>query len=123
MLRLTRDAAADEAAAIARLTREVATLPGISTEPGMMPASLEFHFKGKVLGQVYPVSGGAPAADLILPPAIAEALVIQCRARRNSMVPAPGWVTVELATEADVDNAIGLFRDSRERQNRPLRLV
>lgn len=123
MLRLIKDNAIAEGEAVARLKREVGRWPGITTEPGMMPASLEFQLGGKVLGLVYPVPGGVPAADLILPTAIAEALVIQRRVRRNTMVPAPGWVTVELATEADVDNAVALFRGSYERLNRRLRLV
>ena len=88
-----------------------------------MRGSTEFHCRGRVIGSVYPVAGGEPAADLILPPAVGEALIAQRRARRHAMVPAPGWVTVPLATEADAENAIALFRDNCERQGRPLRLV
>jgi Luciferase len=123
MLRQVKNEAVAEAEAVARIRREVGGWLGITIEPGMMPASVEFQFRGRVLGQVYPVLGGLAVADLIVPPAHAEALVIQRRARRHAVVPALGWITIELATEADVGNAIALFRDSYERQGRPLRLV
>lgn len=112
-----------EIAAIEQVRAELAGWPGVVLEAGLMPGSTEFHHRGRVLGAVYPVPGGAPAADLILPAALGDALIAQRRAQRHAMVPSPGWVTVTLDTDAAVDNAIALFRGSYERPARSLRLV
>jgi len=112
-----------ESPALERVRAEVAKWPGVTLEAGLVRGSTEFHYKGRVLGAVYPVAGGEPAADLIVPTAVGDALIAQRRAQRHAMVPAPGWITVVLDTTAAVDNAIALFRDSYARQNRPLRLV
>ena len=123
MLSLVKNETVAAVAAMDAVRQAVGAWPGVSTEPGLMRGSVEFHHHGRVLGSVYPVLGGVPAADLIVPPAVGDALIAQRRARRNSVVPAPGWITVELGTEAEVANAIALFRDNFERHGRPLRLV
>ena len=123
MLRVVKDEAVAPADALAAVRAEVGRWLNVSIEPGVMPGSLEFQHHGRVLGSVYPVLGGEPAADLIVPPATADALIAQRRARANQLVPAPGWITVPLGSDAEIASAISLFRDSYERAERPLRLV
>ena len=122
MLSLVKDEAVAPVDALARVRREVGGWRDVTVEGGVMPGSLEFRHHGSVLGSVYAVLGGEPAADLIVPPAVGDALIAQRRARPNSLVPAPGWVTVPLGSEAEIASAIGLFRDAYERAHRPLRL-
>jgi len=122
MLSLVKDAP-PELPAVERVRNELARWPGIVLEAGLMRGSTEFHHQGRLLGSIYPVAGGDPAADLIFPPAIGDALIAQRRAQRHALVPLPGWVTVRLASEADIENAISLFRENYQRHGRPLRAL
>lgn len=123
MLRLVKDEAVPPADAIGAVCEAVTAMPGVTCEAALMPGGIEFHHHGRVLGSVYPVLGGVPAADLIVPVPLGDALIAQRRARANSLIPAPGWITVTLGGEAEIGNAIALFRDAHARAERPLRLV
>ena len=123
VLTVVKNEAVAATAAIDAVTQAIALLAGITIEPGLMPGGVEIRRGGRMLGQVDPVLGGAPRADLILAPERGESLVAQGRAAPNPMVPLPGWITLTLATEADVANAIGLFRDAHERRQPSLRAV
>lgn len=85
-----------------------------------MPGGVEIRHRTRVLGHIYPVPGAAPTADLIFSPAIGDEIVAQGRARRNPMVPLPGWVAVTLGTEAEVTTAIALFRENCQGGDRRL---
>jgi hypothetical protein len=123
VLTVVKNEAVAATAAIDAVTQAIALLAGITIGPGVMPGGVEIRRSGRMLGQVYPVLGGAPQADLILAPERGESLVAQGRAAPNSLAPLPGWVTLTLATEADVANAIALFREAHERRHPSLRAV
>jgi len=105
------------------VTRAVATWPGVGCESGPVDASLQFRFRGQVLGHLYAVCGDFPAVDAVFPPPMGEALIALGRGERHPVVPDGGWVFRPIRERDDIAAAIALLRDNYDRLSRRLRVV
>jgi hypothetical protein len=94
----------------ARIRAEVASWEGVSVHPHRF-GGVEFRLGRRELGHLH----GDALADLPFTRRIRDMLVETGRARVHDVLPDSGWVSRPLATEADVDEAIELFRLSYER--------
>jgi len=71
---------------------------------------IEFRVGRRELGHLH-----RTIADLPFPRAVRDQLVAAGRARPHHVLPASGWITVPMTTDADVENVIDLFRQNYER--------
>jgi hypothetical protein len=94
----------------ARIREEVASWDGVEVRPHRF-GGLEFRLGRRELGHLH----GDALADLAFPRGIRDMLVETGRALPHHVLPASGWVSRPLESEADVDEAIELFRLAYER--------
>jgi hypothetical protein len=94
-----------------RISAEVGGWPGVESGPGRF-GSVRFTLGRRELGHIH----GDSVADLPLRPEHKAELIDAGEARAHRFTPADsGWVSVDLESEADVDRAIELMRESYER--------
>ena len=93
-----------------RIEREVGSWDGVTARPHRF-GGVELRLGRRELGHVHP---GGPV-DLPFPRRIAEMLVETGRASRHRWLPGSGWVSKEIRSEEDADEAIELFRLAYER--------
>ena len=93
-----------------RIEQEVAGWDGVTVEPHRF-GGVEFRLGRRELGHLH----GDSLADLPFPRRIAGMLVETGRAERHRWLPGSGWVSRPIRTEADVAEAIELFRLAYER--------
>jgi hypothetical protein len=72
---------------------------------------VELRFGRRELGHLH----GDRIADLPFPRRVRDELLAAGRARPHHVLPDSGWVTVSIATPAEVENALELFRMAYER--------
>jgi hypothetical protein len=94
-----------------RIAAEVESWDEVETGPGRF-GSVRFTVGRRELGHLH----GDSIADLPLRPEVARELISSGKARDHRHTPPDsGWVTIELATDEDVDRVIELMRSSYER--------
>ncbi len=93
-----------------RIEREVASWEGVTAHPHRF-GGVEFRLDRRQLGHLH----GARWADLPFQKGIRDMLVETGRAQPHHVLPESGWVSKQIRSEADVDEAIELFRLSYER--------
>jgi hypothetical protein len=93
-----------------RIRREVLSWPGVAAKPHQFGGT-EYDVGARQLGHVH----GDSTLDAPFPRAVRDALLREGRAQEHRFVPDSGWVTLDLETEADVDNAVALLRLNYER--------
>lgn len=94
----------------ARIAAAVTSWEGVTTAPHRF-GGVEFLFGRRELGHLH----GDSLADLPFPKRVAAELVESGRARPHRFVRDSGWVSKPLRGEADVEDAIALFRLAYER--------
>ena len=93
-----------------RITETVGSWPEVETAPHRF-GGVEFRLGRRELGHIH----GDRIADLPFPRRIRDELIAEGRARPHHVLPDSGWITTSIATPADADNAIELFRLGYER--------
>jgi hypothetical protein len=94
-----------------RISTEVEGWPGVQTGPGRF-GSLRFTIGRRELGHLH----GDQIADMPLRPETAQELIAAGHAREHRFTPeGSGWVTIDLASDADADRVVELMRASYER--------
>jgi hypothetical protein len=94
----------------ARIEREVSSWDGVSVHPHRF-GGVEFRLGRRELGHVH----GDRLADLPFRRTVRDMLVETGRAEPHHVLPDSGWVSKRIASDADADDAIELFRLSYER--------
>ena len=93
-----------------RIEREVGSWPGVSVHPHRFGGT-EFQLDRRQLGHLH----GARWADVVFQRGIRDMLVETGRAQPHHVLPESGWVSKQIASDADVAEVIELFRLSYER--------
>lgn len=93
-----------------QIAAAVASWPGVEHASHRFGA-LEFHLGRRELGHLH----GDRLADLPFPRKLRDELVAAGRARPHHVLPDSGWVSFEIDSEAQVEQAIALFRMAYER--------
>jgi len=93
-----------------RITREVTSWPGVSAAPHRF-GGVEFRLGRRELGHQH----GDRLADLPFPVRVREQLVEEGRVSPHHVLPDSGWVSFRIRGEADVPEAIALFRLNYDR--------
>lgn len=106
---IAMEQAIDPAAAREAVVRAVSSWPGVTLHEHRM-GGLEFRLGRRELGHLH-----SSIADLPFPTRVRDELLAAGRARAHHVLPASGWVTASMRTDADAVNVIALFRDSYER--------
>ena len=88
-----------------RISQEILSWPGVTVERHRF-GGVEFRVGRRELGHLH----GDRMADLPFPRNIREQLVSAGRAEPHHILPASGWVTRRIRSEADVAEVIELFR-------------
>jgi luciferase-like monooxygenase len=99
-----------QAGASERIAAEVTSWPGVTSGPHRF-GGLEFRLGRRELGHLH----GDRLADLPFPKRVRDRLIEEGRARPHHVLPDSGWVSVQMRSEADVEEVVGLFRDAFER--------
>lgn len=94
------------------LVETVGSWPGV-TMAGHRFGGTEFRVGRRELGHVH--LGPRSFADLPFPRAVRDELISAGRARAHHALPDSGWLTVPIATEADLHDAIEIFRLNYDR--------
>jgi hypothetical protein len=94
----------------ATITAAVAGWPGVESAPHRF-GGIEFRVGRRELGHLH----GDRIADLPFPRRVRDELIAAGRARPHHVLPDSGWVTTSIATPADADNALELFRMAYDR--------
>jgi Family of unknown function (DUF5519) len=92
------------------ITREVTSWPGVSAAPHRF-GGVEFRLGRRELGHLH----GDRLADLPFPVRVREQLVDEGRVSPHHVLPDSGWVSFRIRGEADVPEAIALFRLNYDR--------
>lgn len=93
-----------------RIVEAVTSWPGVTAHPHRF-GGVEFRIGHREIGHLH----GDRLADLPFPTKIRDELVASGRARPHHVLPASGWVSVVIRGDADVENAVTIFRMSYER--------
>lgn len=93
-----------------QITATVGAWPGVEVAPHRF-GGVEFRYGRRELGHLH----GSRLADLPLPKRIRDELVRDGRARPHHVLPDSGWVSIPIASEADVPPLIDVFRMAYER--------
>jgi luciferase-like monooxygenase len=93
-----------------RITAAVMSWDGVSSQPHRF-GGIEFRLGRRELGHLH----GDALADLPFPRRVHDELIAAGRARIHHAVPDSGWVTRPLRGDADVEDAIALFRLAYDR--------
>ena len=94
----------------ARVVAEVATWEGVTQHEHRF-GGVEFRLGGRQIGHLH----GERWADLPFHRTIRDMLVETGRAQPHHVLRDTGWVSKQIASDADVDDVIELFRLSYER--------
>ncbi len=94
----------------ATITEAVSAWPGVESAPHRF-GGVEFRLGRRELGHLH----GDRIADLPFPRRVRDELIGAGRARPHHVLPDSGWVTVSIASPADTQNALELFRMAYER--------
>jgi hypothetical protein len=94
----------------AKIIETVTGWPGVETAPHRF-GGVELRLGRRELGHLH----GDRIADLPFPRRVRDELIAAGRARPHHVLPDSGWITISIASPADVDNAIELFRMAYER--------
>lgn len=84
-----------------RISQEILSWPGVTAEPHRF-GGVEFRLGRRELGHLH----GDRMADLPFPRSIREQLVSAGRAEPHHILPASGWVTRRIRSDADVAEVI-----------------
>ena len=95
---------------VGRIREEVASWEGVSVHAHRFGGT-EFRLGGREIGHLH----GARWADLPFPRRIRDMLVETGRASPHHVLPHTGWVSRQIASDADATDVIELFRLSYER--------
>lgn len=93
-----------------RITREIATWPGVAVTPHG-PRFVEFRIGRRELGHLH----GSTLADITFPVRIREQLVAAGRVMLHHQHPESGWVSVPIRANEDIADIVALFRLSYDR--------
>lgn len=104
----------DARAAAEDLLREVGSWPGVDVREHRFGGQ-EFVVGRRELGHVHVPAAGPGFADLPFPRKVRDELIAAGRARHHHALPDSGWLTVVMQTEADVYDAIEIFRMNYDR--------
>jgi Luciferase len=105
-----RMAVEDKRGAGARIAREVAGWDGVEVHPHRF-GGVELRVGRRELGHLH----GDRLADLPFPRALRDELIAAGRVRPHHVLPESGWASRSIASEADVEDVIALFRLQHER--------
>jgi hypothetical protein len=94
----------------ATITEAVTGWPGVESAPHRF-GGVEFRLGRRELGHVH----GDRIADLPFPRRVRDELIAAGRARPHHVLPDSGWVTTSIASPAETENALELFRMAYER--------
>jgi hypothetical protein len=94
----------------ATITTAVTGWPGVESASHRF-GGIEFRVGRRELGHLH----GDRIADLPFPRRVRDELIAAGRARPHHVLPDSGWVTTSIATPADADNALELFRMAYDR--------
>jgi hypothetical protein len=97
-------------ATAARITATVTAWEGVESAPHRF-GGIEFRVGRRELGHLH----GDRIADLPFPRRVRDELIAAGRARPHHVLPDSGWVTTSIASPADAENAIELFRMAYDR--------
>ena len=97
---------------MSRVVSEVASWPGVTSHPHRF-GGVELRLGRRELGHLH----GDTLADLPFPRRVSEELVASGRAEPHHVprVRDSGWISKRIRTEADVEDAIALFRLAYDR--------
>jgi len=93
-----------------KIQRAVGSWPRVESGPHQFGA-IEFCVGARHLGHVH----GDALVDIPFTRAERDRLIAEGKARRHRFEPESGWVSVDLRTESDVENAIALLHLNYER--------
>jgi hypothetical protein len=93
-----------------RIRQAVTAWPGISTGVGDF-GETEFLLDGRSIGHVH----GGDIADIPFPRPVRDELVAAGRTGPHHVHPDSGWTTLQIRTDADVDETIALLRLNYDR--------
>lgn len=110
---MAQDTLVDGADVIDALTREIGSWPGIRTAEHRF-GGVEFRAGRREIGHVHALPRGS-FADLPFPRKVRDELIRSGRARRHHALPDSGWLTVPIRTEADLRDAVDIFRMNFDR--------
>jgi hypothetical protein len=94
----------------ATITDTVMAWPGVERAPHRF-GGVEFRLGRRELGHLH----GDRIADLPFPRRVRDELIATGRARPHHVLPDSGWVTTSIATPAETENALELFRMAYDR--------
>jgi len=88
-----------------KLAKEIASWPEVSVHPHRFSAR-EFCFRAAEIGHIH--TGGA--IDIPFPRSIRDELLMEGLAEGHRWVPNSGWITFQIRSEKDFDQALWLMR-------------
>ena len=93
-----------------QIATTVSSWAGVEAVPHRF-GGIEFRVGRRELGHLH----GDRIADLPFPRRVRDELIAEGRAQPHHVLPDSGWVTTSIRTEAEVENAIDLFRMAHDR--------
>ena len=88
----------------------VRSWPGVEAAPHRF-GGVEFRVGRRELGHLH----GDRIADLPFPRRVRDQLIAEGRARPHHVLPESGWITVSIASPAEAERAVELFRMAYDR--------
>src|SRR5215210_5449766 len=108
----------DGRVAVDALVGEVGNWEGVEVTPEPRFGGPMFQVGRRQLGHLHDAGERGAFADIPLPRALRDELIVAGRARPHSAMPDSGWLTVPVRTAADLAGAVEVFRLAYDRARR-----